>query len=137
MPASCTEVCDEVIKRLIDLGFDLGDDEDHQPIFDALEKVEFVCKTSSDRVTNSKAIAEWSDQELMNEYNWLANWIHQGHGATTRDFTLSNIIGIRLRNRGYEAEKQILWVWTKADRTDGAEKAYTDAMAGPAEYEED
>ena len=42
MADTCNEVCDEVIRRLKGLGFDVGDDEDHQPIFDALQEVVFI-----------------------------------------------------------------------------------------------
>ena len=39
---NCIVVCDVVIIKLEALGFDLGDNEDHGPIFDALEQVVFV-----------------------------------------------------------------------------------------------
>ena len=37
MGISCSDVCDEVIRRLIDLGIEVGEDEDHRPIMAGLE----------------------------------------------------------------------------------------------------
>ena len=38
MVNDCGDVCNEVICRLTALGFDLGDSEDHEPIFNALDR---------------------------------------------------------------------------------------------------
>lgn len=38
MSVSCPDVCDEVIRRLTALGIDVGQDEDHEPIFAGLDQ---------------------------------------------------------------------------------------------------
>jgi hypothetical protein len=42
MSTSCVDVCDVVIDRLTELGIDVGEDEDHEPILDGLYRVKFV-----------------------------------------------------------------------------------------------
>jgi hypothetical protein len=43
MSLSCSDICDEVIARLLELGFHIDtDDDDHEPIWNALHQVKFV-----------------------------------------------------------------------------------------------
>ena len=60
MADTCNEVCDEVIRRLTGLGFDVGDDENHQPIFDALQKVTFISEEHfNDALALAYAVDNW------------------------------------------------------------------------------
>lgn len=45
MARSCSDVCDEVLRRLKALGFKLDDTEDHEQIFDALGECVLVRPT--------------------------------------------------------------------------------------------
>ena len=50
MSASCPDVCDLVIDRLLQLGFELDtDDDDHGDILAALEEVAFVRSPDPDK----------------------------------------------------------------------------------------
>ena len=42
MTLSCSDVCDEVMAKLHQLGFRFTDDEDHSDILDALDRVHLV-----------------------------------------------------------------------------------------------
>jgi len=38
----CRDVCDIVLQRLAEIGFDTCDDEDHTPVIEALDRIRFV-----------------------------------------------------------------------------------------------
>lgn len=63
MADTCPDVCDEVIRRLKSIGFELGDDGNHQPIFDALALVRF---SRTDKSIALSARDVYTDQNHLN-----------------------------------------------------------------------
>ena len=68
MPISCADVCSDLVAKLTAAGYELGDDEDHVPIVDALADAQLVKPTGA-------AILDTLRLQLVKE------WHIEQHGA--------------------------------------------------------
>lgn len=63
MSGDCIDVCSEVLSVASDLGLDVGEDEDHEPVFEAMDKMFSFLRANKDAFQEELALGGHQETE--------------------------------------------------------------------------